>query len=86
MLDERGQNMSSEALARWISDQRDIGRREIDFLIGDAYGFTDAQRQAAPLLLRLSDFVLPHRLATLLITEQLYRSYTILTGHPYHHE
>ena len=59
--------------------------RRVDLLIGDAHGFDDAARSRADRVLALSRLTLPHRLAQLLLCEQLYRAGTILAGHPYHH-
>jgi 23S rRNA (pseudouridine1915-N3)-methyltransferase len=85
VLDERGTQLDSEGLAAWIGDRRTRGDRQIDWLIGDAHGFDDSDRQAADLVLSLSKLTLPHRIAQLLLVEQLYRAGTILAGHPYHH-
>ena len=86
LLDERGTELTSPELATWMERQRQKGSRQLDFCIGDAYGFTAEDRQASTLVLALSRLTLPHRLAQLVLVEQLYRSYTILTGHPYHHD
>jgi 23S rRNA (pseudouridine1915-N3)-methyltransferase len=85
VLDERGEQITSETLAAWLGDWRDRGLRQVDFLIGDAHGFDDADRRAADRVLALSRLTLPHRLAQVLLVEQLYRAGTILAGHPYHH-
>ncbi len=85
VVDERGEQPNSRELAGWIRDWRDRGIRQIDFLVGDAHGFTDTDRQAATRVLGLSRLTLPHRIAQLLVVEQLYRAGTILAGHPYHH-
>jgi 23S rRNA (pseudouridine1915-N3)-methyltransferase len=86
ILDERGRQLSSVELATWIGERRDRGASSIDFLIGDAHGFDDAARARGELVFGLSRLTLPHRLARLLLVEQLYRAGTILAGHPYHHE
>jgi 23S rRNA (pseudouridine1915-N3)-methyltransferase len=86
VVDERGEQVTTVALSGWLADWRDRGVRSVDFLIGDAHGFTDADRQAADRVLALSRLTLPHRLAQVLLVEQLYRAGTILAGHPYHHE
>jgi 23S rRNA (pseudouridine1915-N3)-methyltransferase len=86
VVDERGEQVATGALAAWLSDWRDRGVRSVDFLIGDAHGFSDADRQSADRVLALSRLTLPHRLAQVLLVEQLYRAGTILAGHPYHHE
>jgi 23S rRNA (pseudouridine1915-N3)-methyltransferase len=85
LLDERGEQITSEALAAWIGEWRDRGVRRVDFAIGDAHGFSDEDRKSADRLLGLSRLTLPHRLAQVLLVEQLYRAGTILAGHPYHH-
>jgi len=85
VLDERGEQITTVALAGWIGDWRDRGIRRVDFVIGDAHGFTDDDRAAADRVMALSHLTLPHRLAQLLLVEQLYRAGTILAGHPYHH-
>jgi 23S rRNA (pseudouridine1915-N3)-methyltransferase len=86
ILDERGEQIATSMLASWLGDWRDRGVRRVDFLIGDAHGFTDEDRKTADRVLALSLLTLPHRLAQLLLVEQLYRAGTILAGHPYHHE
>ena len=85
LLDERGQQLDTVALARWIAAWQGEGRRRIDFLVGDADGYDDTARARADRLLALSRLTLPHRLAQLILCEQLYRAGTILAGHPYHH-
>jgi len=85
LLDERGTQVDCEGLAAWIGDWRARGERQIDWLIGDAHGFDDADRAAADRVLSLSKLTLPHRIAQLMLVEQLYRAGTILAGHPYHH-
>ena len=85
LLDERGQQLTTTALASWFEGWRDHGVRTVDLLIGDAHGFSDADRRAADRVLALSRLTLPHRLVQLLLCEQLYRVGTVLAGHPYHH-
>ncbi len=85
LLDERGKSYSSPQLAAWLGSLRDASVREVAFVIGDADGFTPAHRAKADALLSLSAMTLPHRIAQLVLVEQLYRAGTILAGHPYHH-
>jgi len=85
VLDERGTQPSSEAFAGWLGRWRDEGVRAAAFVIGDAHGFEDRHREAADEVLGLSRLTLPHRLAQVMLCEQLYRAGTILAGHPYHH-
>jgi 23S rRNA (pseudouridine1915-N3)-methyltransferase len=85
VLDERGEQITTETLAAWLAGWRERGVRQVDFLIGDAHGFSDDDRKSAERVLALSRLTLPHRLAQVLLVEQLYRAGTILAGHPYHH-
>lgn len=85
ILDERGEQLTTEALAMWLGEWRERGVRRVDFAIGEAHGFAEEDRQGADRVLGLSRLTLPHRLAQVLLVEQLYRAGTILAGHPYHH-
>jgi 23S rRNA (pseudouridine1915-N3)-methyltransferase len=84
LLDSRGRSMTSEAFAAWLGSRRDEGAQHILFAIGPASGWSQAARDRANLLLSLGPMTLAHALARLVVAEQLYRAYTILTGHPYH--
>ena len=84
LLDSRGRQMSSEAFAGWLGARRDEGAQHIVFAIGPTSGWSDAARERAQLVLSLGPMTLAHALARLVIAEQLYRAFTILTGHPYH--
>jgi 23S rRNA (pseudouridine1915-N3)-methyltransferase len=86
LLDERGEQLSSRELAAVLGDAQGRGRQQLSLYIGAAEGFSDADRQAADRLVALSRLTLPHRLARLLLLEQLYRAATILAGHPYHND
>ncbi len=86
LLDERGEQLDSRGLSRWIDLWRAAGARQVGFYIGDADGFGPDDRAGADRLLALSRLTLPHRLARLLLLEQLYRAATLLAGHPYHHD
>jgi 23S rRNA (pseudouridine1915-N3)-methyltransferase len=83
-LDERGTRHSSEGLAAHLSGLELRGISRLSLLIGGAEGLSEAVRERADELWRLSDLTLPHELARLLLIEQLYRAETIRTGHPYH--
>jgi 23S rRNA (pseudouridine1915-N3)-methyltransferase len=84
LLDSRGRQMTSEAFAAWLGARRDEGTQQIVFAIGPASGWSDAARGRAQLLLSLGPMTLAHSLARLVMAEQIYRAYAILTGHPYH--
>ncbi len=83
-LDEGGRALSSEAFARWLAERRDAGAKAMAFLIGGPDGHGPAALDAATLKLSLGAMTLPHRLARIVLVEQLYRATTILSGHPYH--
>jgi 23S rRNA (pseudouridine1915-N3)-methyltransferase len=84
LLDSRGRQMDSETFAAWLSRQRDSGAQQIVFAIGPASGWSDTSRKRASLLLSLGPLTFAHALARVVVAEQLYRAFTILTGHPYH--
>jgi 23S rRNA (pseudouridine1915-N3)-methyltransferase len=84
LLDGRGRQMTSEAFAGWLGARRDDGAQHIVFAVGAASGWSEAARKRAYLLLSLGPMTLAHALARLVMAEQLYRAFTILTGHPYH--
>lgn len=82
-LDERGREMTSAELARWIQAAMMEGR-DLVFAVGGAAGLADAVRTRADLVLSLSRMTLAHRLARLVLAEQLYRALAIVKGEPYH--
>jgi 23S rRNA (pseudouridine1915-N3)-methyltransferase len=84
LLDSRGRQMTSEVFAAWLGARRDEGAQQIVFAVGPASGWSEAARLRAQLLLSLGPMTLAHALARLVMAEQLYRAFTILTGHPYH--
>ena len=86
LLDERGEQLSSRDFAAVLGDAQGRGHAQVSLYSGAAEGFSDADRQAADRLLALSRLTLPHRLARLMLLEQLYRAATILAGHPYHND
>jgi 23S rRNA (pseudouridine1915-N3)-methyltransferase len=83
LLDAAGKNPDSTAFAKWLGEQRDRGVREIIFLCGDADGFPDTLRQRARQKLSLSAMTFSHELARVMLAEQLYRAFAILSGSPY---
>jgi 23S rRNA (pseudouridine1915-N3)-methyltransferase len=84
ILDSRGRSMTSEAFAAWLGARRDAGAQHIVFAIGPASGWSDTARQNAHLQLSLGPMTFAHALARLVLAEQLYPAFTILSGHPYH--
>lgn len=83
-LDERGKSLGSEAFAHLLARWRDEGRPATSFVIGGADGIDPDLVSRADLSLSFSPMVWPHQLVRIMLAEQLYRSTTILSGHPYH--
>jgi 23S rRNA (pseudouridine1915-N3)-methyltransferase len=85
-LDERGKSLGSEALANQIARWRDDGKPAVSFVIGGADGLDPGLAGAADMTLSFSPLTWPHQLVRIMLAEQLYRTTTILSGHPYHRE
>lgn len=81
-LDERGDDLSSEDLARRIARLRDDGAGEVAFLIGGADGHHPGLKADYRIAFGRATF--PHMLVRVMLAEQIYRALTILSGHPYH--
>lgn len=84
LLDERGRNVDSVALAATLRGAFDVGRGVV-VIIGGAYGVEDRVRSRADFVWSLSKLVFPHQLVRLVLAEQLYRAQEISGGRPYHH-
>lgn len=84
LLDSRGRSFTSEAFAAWIGGRRDAGTQHLIFAVGPANGWSDSSLEQAYLLISLGPMTMAHALAKLVFAEQLYRAFTILSGHPYH--
>ena len=85
-LDERGELVSSDELARGllaVEEQRG-GGRPVVFAIGGADSHSAALRARATRLIAFGKITIAHRLVRVLLAEQIYRAFTILRGHPYH--
>lgn len=83
LLDAAGKNYDSGAFAKWLGEQRDRGTREIIFVCGDADGFPDAVRERVKQEISLSPMTYSHELARVMLAEQIYRAFAILSGSPY---
>jgi len=84
-LEVDGRQLSSHGLAELVAHAERTAVPVLAFLIGGAYGLPQGISKAADLRLSLSALTLPHRLARLLLAEQVYRAYTILRNEPYSH-
>lgn len=83
-LDEFGEDISSTKFAHYLSSNRDNGIGHMVFAIGGADGHGKELLQCADKKLRFGRMTWPHQIARILLIEQIYRSMTILVGHPYH--
>ena len=81
--DPGGTSMTSERFAEWLRLQRDSAR-DVAFVIGGAFGLSDAVLQHADLRIAVAPWTLTHEMARLVLAEQLYRAGTITRGEPYH--
>lgn len=86
LLDERGKLRSSEEFASHIQNLANRGLRTVVFVVGGAYGFSDAVYSRANEKISLSPMTFSHQMVRTIFLEQLYRAHTILAGQPYHHK
>ena len=86
LLDERGKQYTSIELAGIIQDKISYAGKDIVFIIGGAYGFSDAVYQRSNSKLSLSKMTFSHQMVRAIFAEQIYRAFTIMRGEPYHHE
>ena len=85
LLDERGKEYSSIQFSQFIQQRLNSGCKNVLFLIGGAYGFSEEIYARADFSISMSRMTFPHKLARVLFAEQLYRAFSILKGEPYHH-
>ena len=83
VLDERGREMDSFKLAEFVEQHRAGGTKQMTFVIGGHQGLAEAVRRRAGLVLALSRMTLTHEMARVLLTEQVYRAFTIIHDLPY---
>ena len=84
-LDERGRELTTQELAAWLATRMQQGA-DLTFLIGGPDGLAPEVLARSNFRLALSRLTLPHALARVLLSEQLYRAHCILSNHPYHRE
>jgi 23S rRNA (pseudouridine1915-N3)-methyltransferase len=84
ILDERGENIDSVALARELGRWRDQATAHTIFAIGGADGLSPELQGKAKLRIAFGAATWPHQMVRVMLLEQLYRAATILAGHPYH--
>ncbi len=83
-LDEKGQLLSSSSFALFLKKEIESGLKQMTFILGGPYGLEEALRKEASFALALSPMTLTHGMARILLLEQIYRSFTLMRGEPYH--
>lgn len=86
LLDENGSTYSSREFSEFIQKQMLSGFKNLIFVIGGPYGFSDDVYKRANGKISLSKMTFSHQMVRLIFTEQLYRAMTILKNEPYHHD
>lgn len=84
LLDEKGKTYTSVKFAEWIESKMIQSTKNLVFVIGGAFGFSEAVYQRADSKLRLSDMTFSHQIIRAIFAEQLYRAFTIIKGESYH--
>ena len=85
LLDERGKEYSSVAFSEFLQKKMNSGIKQLVFVIGGPYGFSDEVYLRANGKISLSKLTFSHQMVRLFFVEQLYRAFTILKNEPYHH-
>ena len=86
LLCERGKSLTSEKFASDVlAKSGDLGHGRLVFVIGGPFGHAKEVESRADIKLRLSEMVMNHRVARIMLLEQIYRAWTIVRGEPYHH-
>lgn len=86
LLDENGKHYSSEGFSEYLQKRLNSGMKQLIFVIGGPYGFSEEVYTRANGKLSLSKMTFSHQMVRLFFTEQLYRAFTILRNEPYHHK
>ncbi len=86
LLDERGKHLTSVEFASFMEQKLQLSAKKLVFLVGGAFGFSEAIYQRADQKLSLSKMTFSHQMVRLFFLEQLYRAMTILRGESYHNE
>ena len=83
-LEIKGKRLSSEQLAQKLADLALSARSDVDFIIGGSLGLSAEVSRRADYKLSFSDMTFPHQMMRVILLEQIYRSYKIQRGEPYH--
>ena len=86
LLDEYGKQYSSLEFSSYLQKKMNSGLKQLVFLIGGPYGFSEEIYKKASGKISLSKMTFSHQMVRLFFVEQLYRAFTILRNEPYHHQ
>ncbi|MBT8268977.1 MAG: 23S rRNA (pseudouridine(1915)-N(3))-methyltransferase RlmH [Bacteroidia bacterium] len=86
LLDENGREMSSEQLAKYLQKKMNSGMKQLVFVIGGPYGFSQEIYKRANESISLSKMTFSHQMVRIFFAEQLFRAFTIIRGESYHHK
>ncbi|MCM2301364.1 MAG: 23S rRNA (pseudouridine(1915)-N(3))-methyltransferase RlmH [Flavobacteriaceae bacterium] len=86
LLDEKGKHYRSIEFSDYLQKKMNAATKQLIFVIGGPFGFSDAVYDTAQEKISLSKMTFSHQMIRLFLTEQIYRSFTILKNEPYHHE
>jgi len=86
LLDENGKQYSSEGFSEYIQKRLNSGMKQLIFVVGGPYGFSEEVYQRANGKVSLSKMTFSHQMVRLFFVEQIYRAFTILRNEPYHHK
>lgn len=86
LLDENGKNFTSMGFANFLQQQLNTGNKNLNFIVGGAYGFSAEVYKMADTKLSLSKMTYSHQLIRVIFLEQLYRAFTIIRNEPYHNQ
>jgi len=84
-LDEMGKEFDSRGFSELIQKRLNESTRTLFFVIGGSYGLSEEVRKCANMTVALSKLTFPHQLVRLVLSEQLYRAFSIIRGEKYHH-
>ncbi|PHS09528.1 MAG: 23S rRNA (pseudouridine(1915)-N(3))-methyltransferase RlmH [Kordia sp.] len=86
LLDENGKQFTSVDFSSYLQKKMNAGIKQLVFVIGGPYGFSEAVYQKAQGKVSLSKMTFSHQMIRLFVVEQIYRGFTILKNEPYHHQ
>ena len=86
LLDDKGKEFTSIQFSQYIEGLSNQSVKQVFFIVGGAYGFSEAVYKRANAKISLSKMTFSHQIVRAIFSEQLYRAFTIIRNEPYHHE